>query len=407
MAPLHLVVVLNRVGLARANLRRRALRLQPGRSDGSGMDGTISFHTSSSPQNTRSSGQSIWVPHPSRSCDGWDAYVCFVVIPVGNLLLSWPLLLFFRRRWGFSPTNYGQKEWALAWALCLPSGGQLGAPSSPRQFPRSTPRTSPLEPRTLNLEPRASHLAPCYSGSWTPQERQHHVHPRTRMPAEWEHTPPHGSRAHNPDDWPGKFRPIPWVFAEIVRHLSRVERVHILVNDLAAERRATSILRRGGANLARTHFHHWPTDRVWLRDSGPVLLKEPTAPSKIPAATSPSPTGSSTPGPSTRTGAATTRSPTASPALQHPEIQPEIDGHRLVLEGGSIDTNGSGVLLTTEECLLSEVQQRNPGSALRTRPAPSSNAPSAITSASTRPSGSLAAAPAMTPTATSTTSPAS
>src|ERR1035437_7108804 len=96
-------------------------------------------------------------------------------------------------------------------------------------------------------------------------------------PAEPDDTPriPHARRVvppaapwiawpHNPEDWPGKFQPIPWVYAEIVRHLSRVEDVHILVNDLAAERRATGILKRGGANLARTHFHHWPTDRVWL-----------------------------------------------------------------------------------------------------------------------------------------------
>ncbi len=98
--------------------------------------------------------------------------------------------------------------------------------------------------------------------------------PKYRMPAEWA---PHAATwiawPHNPEDWPGKFQPIPWVYAEIVRHLSRVEDVHILVNDLAAERRATGILKRGGANLARIHFHHWPTDRVWLRDSGPIFVK--------------------------------------------------------------------------------------------------------------------------------------
>src|ERR1700749_5059453 len=85
-----------------------------------------------------------------------------------------------------------------------------------------------------------------------------------RMPAEWA---PHAATwiawPHNPEDWPGKFRPIPWVYSEIVRHLSRVEDVHILVNNEAAERAATSALKRGGANLARTHIHHWPTDRVW------------------------------------------------------------------------------------------------------------------------------------------------
>jgi agmatine deiminase len=188
------------------------------------------------------------------------------------------------------------------------------------------------------------------------------------MPAEWA---PHAATwiawPHNPEDWPGKFQPIPWVYAEIVRHLSRVEDVHILVNDLAAERRATGILKRGGANLARTHFHRWPTDRVWLRDSGPVFVKRARGSVK-----------------DAQGDLAVTNWKFNAWAkydnwhlddqIPHhvaqlyglPEIQPEIDlggskPHRLVLEGGSIDTNGAGILLTTEECLLSEVQQRNPG----------------------------------------------
>jgi len=176
------------------------------------------------------------------------------------------------------------------------------------------------------------------------------------MPAEWS---PHAATwiawPHNPADWPGKFQPIPWVFAEIVRHLSRVERVHILVNDLTAERRAASILRRGGANLARLHFHHWPTDRVWLRDSGPIFVKDAQGNLAVT---------------NWKFNAWAKYSnwhlddqiPHRVAQLYHiPEIKPEIDGHRIVLEGGSIDTNGAGVLLTTEECLLSEVQQRNPG----------------------------------------------
>jgi len=186
------------------------------------------------------------------------------------------------------------------------------------------------------------------------------------MPAEWE---PHAATwiawPHNPEDWPGKFQPIPWVYAEIVRHLSRAEDVHILVNDLAAERRATSILRRGGANLARIHFHHWETDRVWLRDSGPIFVKD--AKSSL---------------------AVTNWKFNAwakydnwhhdgqiphhvAKLYRMPEIKPEIPivppqgsrkkPHRIVLEGGSIDVNGAGTLITTEECLLSEIQQRNPG----------------------------------------------
>lgn len=177
-----------------------------------------------------------------------------------------------------------------------------------------------------------------------------------RMPAEWE---PHAATwiawPHNAEDWPNKFQPIPWVYAEIVRHLARVEDVHILVNDLPAERRATAILRRVGANLARLHFHHWRTDRVWLRDSGPIFVKN--AKDEISLT-------------NWKFNAWAKydnhrnddRIPQQVAKLYDmEEIKPVSGDHRLVLEGGSIDVNGAGLLLTTEECLLSEVQQRNPG----------------------------------------------
>ena len=186
---------------------------------------------------------------------------------------------------------------------------------------------------------------------------------RYRMPAEWE---PHAATwiawPHNPEDWPGKFQPIPWVYAEIVRHLSRVEDVHILVNDLPAERRAATILQREGANLARVHFHRWRTDRVWLRDSGPIFVKDQSGQKAVT---------------NWKFNAWAKYSnwhnddkiPHHVAKLSNlPEIAPETPAagarkkpHRIVLEGGSIDVNGAGLLLTTEECLLSEVQQRNPG----------------------------------------------
>ena len=185
------------------------------------------------------------------------------------------------------------------------------------------------------------------------------------MPAEWQ---PHAATwiawPHNPDDWPSKFQPIPWVYAEIVRHLSHVEDVHILVNDIHAERRATGFLKRGGANMARTHFHHWPTDRVWLRDSGPIFVKNSAGDLAVT---------------NWRFNAwAKYDNWHRDDLIPHhvaqlyalPEHKPEItladetgDIHlvRLVLEGGSIDVNGEGIMMTTEECLLSEIQQRNPG----------------------------------------------
>ncbi|QHN04070.1 agmatine deiminase family protein [Granulicella sp. WH15] len=179
---------------------------------------------------------------------------------------------------------------------------------------------------------------------------------RYRMPAEWA---PHAATwiawPHNVSDWPGKFQPIPWVYSEIVRNLSRVEDVNILVNDEHAERRVTQLLKRAGANLARIHFHHWPTDRVWLRDSGPIFVKDDAGETSITNW-------------HFNAWAKYDNWRRDDQIPQHvaklydmPERRPMIGDHRLVLEGGSIDVNGQGILLTTEECLLSEVQQRNPG----------------------------------------------
>ncbi len=182
-----------------------------------------------------------------------------------------------------------------------------------------------------------------------------------RMPAEWE---PHEATwlawPHNPEDWPGKFQAIPWIYAEIVRLLAAQERVHLIVEDAMAEQRTTGILERAGANLERVSFHLWPTDRGWTRDSGPIFVRNSEGKvaltnwrfngwakyddwkldDKLPGRVS-----------------KLLGLPTWEPAIQL------ADGtaKRLVLEGGSIDTNGAGTLLTTEECQLSPVQQRNPG----------------------------------------------
>jgi agmatine deiminase len=194
-----------------------------------------------------------------------------------------------------------------------------------------------------------------------------------RMPAEWE---PHAATwlawPHNATDWPGKFQPIPWVFCEIVRHLSQEEEVHILADDLAMQKRAEGQLARAGCRLDPVHFHLWPTDRIWTRDSGPIFVKKPAQSRSIAA-------GDDEP---------------ASPLAitdwkfnawakydnwQHDDRLPAsvaeflglpvwapsvtLDGqlHPVVLEGGSIDVNGAGTLITTEECLLSDAQRRNPG----------------------------------------------
>jgi agmatine deiminase len=180
------------------------------------------------------------------------------------------------------------------------------------------------------------------------------------MPAEWE---PHEATwlawPHNPDDWPGKFQAIPWVYAEIVRLLSAHELVQILVDDAKAEQRAQRILERAGANLDRVTFHHLPTNRGWTRDSGPIFVRNPEGRVAVTnwlfnawAKYSDWQLDDQVPG---RVAALL-----GLPCWE-PSIQDENGTKHLVLEGGSIDTNGAGALLTTEECLLGDVQQRNPG----------------------------------------------
>jgi len=181
-----------------------------------------------------------------------------------------------------------------------------------------------------------------------------------RMPAEWE---PHDATwlawPHNSEDWPGKFGPIPWLYAEIVRLLAAHERVHLIVEDAAAERRIRGILRRAESDLEQVEFHHWPTDRGWTRDSGPIFIRNTAGQVAIThwqfnAWAKYDDWHKDTLIPGKAKELLGLRS-------WKPAIMAHGDARRVVLEGGSIDTNGQGALLTTEECLLSEVQARNPG----------------------------------------------
>ena len=171
-----------------------------------------------------------------------------------------------------------------------------------------------------------------------------------RMPAEWE---PHEATwiawPHNHDDWPGRFAPIPWVYAEIVRKLARVERVRILVQDRAAEAAARRILRKSDANLAAVEFFHATTDRGWTRDYCPLFVRNRTGEVALT---------------NWRFNAWAKyddwKNDAAIPAALARALKLHSWEPGMVLEGGSIDVNGKGLLLTTEECLLSPVQARNP-----------------------------------------------
>ena len=176
-----------------------------------------------------------------------------------------------------------------------------------------------------------------------------------RMPAEWEaHEATWLSWPHEVTDWPGKFAAIPWAFAEIVRHLSYVERVYLLVDSAEAERRVRLLLRKSDANLDAVIFFRVPTDRGWMRDSGPICV---TNSAGEVACNHFIFNGWAKYANHKKDALAVTR---VNKKLRHRLCQPIHKRRRVVLEGGSIDVNGCGTLLTSEECLLSKTQERNP-----------------------------------------------
>ena len=176
------------------------------------------------------------------------------------------------------------------------------------------------------------------------------------MPPEWG---PHDATwlawPHNKTDWPGKSGTVAWVYAEIVRQISRGEKVRLLVNDAEMEEKARKVLGRAAVDLASVETRRWRTDRSWMRDSGPVFVRREGGKAvagfrfnawakyanwkndaKVPER--------------------------AAKALGVPFFPAERAGSEVVLEGGAVDVNGQGTILATEECLLDpEVQVRNPG----------------------------------------------
>jgi agmatine deiminase len=186
-------------------------------------------------------------------------------------------------------------------------------------------------------------------------DREETIPPGLHMPAEWErHEATWLAWPHEKTDWPGKFLTVQWIYGEIVRHLSRVEDVRILVQDPDHAEKVRKLLQKCDAHLDAVEFFAIRTDRSWTRDFCPIFVRD----------------GAGTLGMldwkfngwakyanSANDNAVTTQ---LQPFLNLPVWTPRCNAKRIVLEGGSVDVNGTGSLLTTEECLLSEVQARNP-----------------------------------------------
>lgn len=180
----------------------------------------------------------------------------------------------------------------------------------------------------------------------------------TRMPAEWEpHEATWLSWPHYRKDWPGKFAPIPWVFAEMTKHIARSEPARILVRSAAREKQVRGLLRQAGADDGAVAFFRIPTDRAWIRDYGPIFVRHMLFGGAL-AALKFQFNAWARHDNWTRDNRVTAA---LSKATGMKLLLMVYDQRPVVLEGGSIDVNGHGALLATEECLLDKkTQARNP-----------------------------------------------
>lgn len=170
-----------------------------------------------------------------------------------------------------------------------------------------------------------------------------------RMPAEWApQTAVWLSWPHKRASWPGQFRPVPYTFAKIVAAISRFEEVRI--NAAAPlHARAKRLCVAAGADMAKVTFYNHPTNDAWCRDHGPIFVKHKKTGEVALTDWRYNAWGDKYP-----------------PYDLDNEIPPSIARrlrlrrfeHDMVLEGGSIDVNGAGLLLTSEQCLLHK--NRNP-----------------------------------------------
>jgi agmatine deiminase len=179
------------------------------------------------------------------------------------------------------------------------------------------------------------------------------------MPAEWEeHEATWLAWPHHRSDWPGRFGPIPWVFGEMVRKLAPGETVRVLVGSKTLEAEARRVLARLGVDMGRVEFLRFPTDRGWTRDCGPIFVRRDGSPAEVAITRFHFNAWAKY-----REWRKDDRVPElAARRLGLRMFRATLDGRNVVIEGGAVDVNGRGTVITTEECLLDqEVQPRNPG----------------------------------------------
>jgi len=181
------------------------------------------------------------------------------------------------------------------------------------------------------------------------------------MPAEWE---PHEATwlgwPHNAGDWPGKFETIPWVYGEMIRKISEGENICLIIRNKADKDLANRIIKSVGADSKKVKFVIHPTNRGWTRDTGPIFVKRKVGAGETETAIVHFHFNGWAKYDNWRKD---TKVPeTAARLLGKDLFHAQCGGKPFVIEGGGIELNGRGTLISTEQCYLDPlVQVRNPG----------------------------------------------
>ena len=178
-----------------------------------------------------------------------------------------------------------------------------------------------------------------------------------RLPAEWEkHRATWIVWPQNRYDWYGKFAPIKWVYAEIVKNLTKHELTRILVDSKKVCERAKKTLLKVGVDISKVEFFEVETNRGWIRDFGPFFVRENNSQTKILDFAF---NGWKRYSNWDKDNLVPFK---IADLLYISSKRIILNSNSVVLEGGSVDVNGAGLLLTTEQCLLNSTEQiRNEG----------------------------------------------
>tara|TARA_B100000242_G_scaffold251449_1_gene193197 strand:+ start:423 stop:1475 length:1053 start_codon:yes stop_codon:yes gene_type:complete len=176
-----------------------------------------------------------------------------------------------------------------------------------------------------------------------------------RMPGEWESQKSVWiAWPYNENDWPGLYKFIPEVILEIIYKISKHQKVNLVINNKSKSIKKIVKSRK----IKNIYFHKVKTDRIWLRDSGPIFLINEKYKKKIMINFS-------------FNGWAKYKNykndnkvnNILSKIINLKKINPMIKKNgkirKVIMEGGAFDVNGAGSILLTEECLLSTIQERN------------------------------------------------